>query len=232
LPSTKEDPQRLVRRVAARDEAGAALPASRATIVELDEFWREADARRLEHRAAKLDSLVARPRDDLRLVLVLADAHAWAEVRGPSVHVEHVEARRWPGTGRALVSLGTLIAAIELQRPRAIVAVAGATLLTALGLAAARLRPQPLVILRWVAHTHASMSSSLAFRIGLAPRVDVVLVEDRHAARDAGRMGLARQVLAPLGEVERELDRLSEILAWARAGRRIPAGLHDRLPRP
>lgn len=186
--------------------------------------------RRVEHRAAKLDALVARPRDDLRLALVLADTHAFAEARGPSVHVEHLEARHWPGSTRPLASLATLIGAIELQRPRAILAVASAPLLVSLCVAAQRLEPRPFVILRWVERAGTASRASLLGWLALARLVDVVLVDDRRAAVQAHAHGFARQVLAPLGEVERELDRLQEILAWQRAGRRIPAGLHEALP--
>lgn len=220
-----------MRRVAARDDAAAPGPA-RSTIVELDEFWSEGDPRRVEHRAAKLDHLVARPRGELRLALVLADAHAWAEARGPSVHVEHVETRRFPGSARPIVSLGTLIAALELQRPRAVLAAATPLAWAALQVATLRLDPQPLVILRWVVPAHVEPWAAPLRRLDLARRVDVVLVDDEHAAAQARTFGFDRLVLAPLGEPERELDRLVEILAWARAGRPIPAGLHDRLPMP
>lgn len=219
-------------RVAARDDAGAAPGPARSTIVELDEFWSEGDPRRVEHRAAKLDRLVARPRDELRLALVLADAHAWAEARGPSVHVEHVETIRFPGSARPIVSLGTLIAAIELQRPRAVLAAATPLAWAALRVATLRLDPRPLVILRWVEHAQLERWAAPLRRLDLARRVDVVLVDDDHAAAQARAFGLDRLVLAPLGGPERELDRLVEILAWARAKRRISAGLHDRLPPP
>lgn len=221
-----------MRRVGEDHDVGASRGPTHSTIVELDEFWCEPDPRRLEHRAAKLDALVARPRDDLRLALVLADDHAWAERRGPSVHVEHVKARRWPEGGRPLVSLGTLIAAIELQRPRAILAVADAILLAALWTASQRLDPRPLVILRWVARARVASRASLVRRLGLARHVDVVLVDDREGARQAREYGLERLVLSPLGEAERELDRLQDILAWQRAGRPIPRGFHDTLAMP